>query len=233
MDIHRRSCVRRYGRTFSTERSSTKRICREGREDIQRQEVKSEDQLGKFVHRKGPVWLVWVLELHLVEEEVCHPHNRPGLMEGGIVFGPRRRSFATKIQNKVYAMAYRTALSYRFGLSQLIMVTPMFLELPKTKLLKVLLRELQWTKNAGGGTLFVTINERANLFKASHVLGADVTVRTVREVKVRDLLLMGRVVIEKGALERLLGKYGVKDGSRRGPLRRDPMKEYERLAKLL
>lgn len=113
------------------------------------------------------------------------------------------------------------------------MVTPMFLELPKTKLLKVLLRELQWTKNAGGGTLFVTVNERANLFKASHVLGADVTVRTVREVKVRDLLLMGRVVIEKGALERLLGKYGVKDGSRRGPIRRDPMKEYERLAKLL
>jgi large subunit ribosomal protein L4 len=131
-------------------------------------------------------------------------------------------------------MAYRTALSYRFGLSQLIMVTPMFLELPKTKLLKVLLRELKWGKNAGGGTLFININERANLVKAARVLGADVTVKTVREVRVRDLLLMGRVVIEKGALERLLEKYGVKDGSSRGnALRRDPIREYERLAKLL
>ena len=113
------------------------------------------------------------------------------------------------------------------------MVTPMFLELPKTKLLKIFLREMLWTKNTGGGVLFVTINERGNLFKASHVLGADVMVKTVREVKVRDLLLMGRVVIEKGALQRLLEKYGVNDGSRPGPIRRDPMKEYERLAKLL
>ena len=131
-------------------------------------------------------------------------------------------------------MAYRTAISYRFGLSQLIMVTPVFLELPKTKLLKVLLRELKWGKNAGGGTLFITINERTNLVKAAGVLGADVVVKKVSDVKVRDLLLMGRVVIEKGALEKLLEKYGVKDGLNCSkPLKRDPIREYERLAKLL
>ena len=72
MGTHQRFCVRRCERTFSIEQSSMKQICREGQGDIQRQEAKYEDRLAKSVNRKGLVWLVSVLELPRVEEEVCH-----------------------------------------------------------------------------------------------------------------------------------------------------------------
>jgi large subunit ribosomal protein L4 len=153
------------------------------------------------------------------------------LIIGGITFGPRRRSFKTKLQRRVYSLAYRTALSYRFSQSQLFLTTPQYLAEPKTKYLLTLIRQLKWTKKAGGGTLFVTLKERRNLFKAARKLGGDVTVKSVKEIKVRDLLLMGRVVLEKRALEWLLREHGVE----RKPhvLKKDPIRDYERLMKLL
>ena len=150
--------------------------------------------------------------------------------QGGIVFGPRRRSFATKLQRKVYALAYRTAISYRFAKSQLLLTHPQFLEHSKTKYLLTLLRQLKWTRKAGGGTLFITGKERKNLVQAARALGADVTVKRVKDVKVRDLLLMGRVVFERRAFEWLIRKYGV---DKPQGVKKDPMLEYERLLKLL
>ena len=97
--------------------------------------------------------------------------------------------------------------------------------------MKTLLRKLKWTKKSGGGTLFVTGNkERKNLVLAAGKLGADVTVKRVKDVKVRDLLLMGRVVIERRAFEWLIQKYGVE---KLKGLKKDPLVEYERLLKLL
>jgi large subunit ribosomal protein L4 len=97
--------------------------------------------------------------------------------------------------------------------------------------MKTLIRKLKWTKKAGGGTLFITGNkERKNLVLAAGSLGADVTVKRVKDIKVRDLLLMGRVVIERRAFEWLIQKYGVEKV--RGP-KKDPLVEYERLLKLL
>src|SRR6202035_4720281 len=98
-------------------------------------------------------------------------------------------------------LAYRTVLSYRFSQSQLILTKDQYLAQPKTRLLLTLLRQLKWTRKAGGGTLFVTLKERSNLTRSAGKLGADVTVKLVKEVKVRDLLLMGRVVFERRALE--------------------------------
>lgn len=151
-------------------------------------------------------------------------------VSGGIVFGPRRRSFSTKIQNKVYALAFRTAISYRFQRDQLFLTHPQFLEYPKTKYMKILLRQLKWTRKAGGGTLFITGKQRQNLVLASSKLGADVTVKRVRDVKVRDLLLKGRVVFERRAFEWLIAKYGV---DKVKGVKKDPILEYEKLLKLL
>jgi ribosomal protein L4 len=121
-------------------------------------------------------------------------------------------------------------MSYRFAKSQLLITHPQFLEQPKTKGLLTLIRKLRWTRKAGGGTLFVTGKERTNLVRAASRLGEDVTVKRVKDLKVRDLLLMGRVVFERRAFEWLIRQYGV---GRRFRLREDPIKQYERLAKLL
>jgi ribosomal protein L4 len=130
----------------------------------------------------------------------------------------------------VYALAYRTAISHRFALSQIHLTTPQFFSHPKTKALLTLIRQLKWTRKAGGGTLFITGKERTNLSMAARSLGADVIVKRVRDVKVRDLLLMGRIVFERRAFEWLIRRYGVE---RPQSLRRDPIRDYERLARLL
>jgi len=92
------------------------------------------------------------------------------------------------------------------------------------------LRKLKWTQKAGGGTLFVTGKERKNLNLAARALGADVTVKRVRDIKVRDLLLMGRVVFERRAFEWLIRQYGL---DKPKGVKKDPILEYERLLKLL
>jgi ribosomal protein L4 len=107
---------------------------------------------------------------------------------------------------------------------------PQFLEQRKTKYLKTLLRKLKWTKKAGGGTLFVTGKERTNLVGAAAKLGEDVTVKRVKDIKVRDLLLRGRVVFERRAFEWLIQKYGV---DKPQGVKRDPILEYEKLLRLL
>ena len=151
-------------------------------------------------------------------------------MLGGVAHGPRRRSFATKIQRKVYALAYRTAISYRFGNNQVMLTTPQFLEHGKTKLLLTLIRQLKWTRKAIGGVLFVPLRERKHLEMAARSLGADVTVKRVREVRVKDLLLRGRVVFERKAFEWLIQKYGLDKLPRP---KQDPMKKYRKLMELL
>ena len=93
-----------------------------------------------------------------------------------------------------------------------------------------ILRKLKWTRKAGGGTLFITGKERKNLVQAARALGADVTVKRAKDVKVRDLLLMGRVVFERRAFEWLIRQYGV---DKQKGVKKDPILEYERLLKLL
>lgn len=106
---------------------------------------------------------------------------------------------------------------------------PQFLEFAKTRYLLGLVRKLRWTKTSGG-VLFITGKERKNLVRAARKIGEHVVVKRVKDVKVRDLLLKGRVVIERRALEWLIARFGVE---RVSPPRKDPMREYERLLKLL
>jgi large subunit ribosomal protein L4 len=153
---------------------------------------------------------------------------------GGIVFGPRTRSFATKIQKKVYALAIRTAISYRYSKSQLKLTEPHFIELGKTAYLRELVRKLEWTRKAGGGTLFVTLRERANLFRAARKLSADVAVKSVEGVQVRDLLSRGRVIFEKNAFERLIQRYGAEQMHKKKRVNiMDPIERYRQLLKTL
>jgi ribosomal protein L4 len=106
---------------------------------------------------------------------------------------------------------------------------PQFLDVAKTRYLLALLRRLRWTKTYGG-VMFVTGKERTNLVSAARRIGGHVIVKRVKDLKVRDLLLRGRVVIERRAFERLIEWFGVDRVAR---LKKDPMREYERLLKLL
>ncbi|KAI7366678.1 ribosomal protein L4 [Hortaea werneckii] len=131
----------------------------------------------------------------------------PMLRGGGVAFGPKPRSFATELPRKVYDLAWRTALSYRYKKGELLLLEDNA-ELTGVhphsaqRYLKDLLRHNRMG-HADGRTLFVTLEPREALFAAlkGENMGRQAKAVDVLDVDVKDLLEMGRVAIERSALE--------------------------------
>lgn len=128
------------------------------------------------------------------------------LKGGGVAFGPKPRDFSTDLPKKVYDLAWRTALSYRYRRGELVVLDKVA-EVERdgagsSRWVRELLNWQQWG-NKDGRTLFVTLTKRDNLAAAleSRGMGREAKVLDVTDVDVKDLLEMGRVVIEKKALD--------------------------------
>ncbi|KAH8724163.1 ribosomal protein L4 domain-containing protein [Phaeosphaeriaceae sp. PMI808] len=130
--------------------------------------------------------------------------NSPMLRGGGVAFGPRPRDFATGLQKKVYDLAWRTALSYRFRKGELIIVdNAMEIESPSTKLLEDIFTHHK--KILGKGrSLLVTLEERPLLEDALGQMDRGQQTLTWEEVDVKNLLELSRVIIERDALYNIL-----------------------------
>ena len=61
---------------------------------------------------------------------------------GGVVHGPKPRDFEQKLNKKVWALAFKRALSDKIEAGQVIVVDEFSFEAPKTKLMAALLKEL-------------------------------------------------------------------------------------------
>lgn len=88
--------------------------------------------------------------------------------------------------------------------------------------------------NADGRSLIVTRKRQHNLFEALALAGREGRAKTVEDVDVKDILELGRIIIEKRALEWLLrhhssdlnrtvpsAVYQHRRSHRRGPKRTD------------
>ena len=133
----------------------------------------------------------------------------PMLKGGGVAFGPKPRDFSTELPRKIYDQAWRTALSYRYRKGELILVDgEVDLDVADGALQRYMRDLLTWQNmgNGGGRTLFVTSERRENLFEAldGEKMGRHARALEVDFVDVKDMLEMGRVVIERDALEELL-----------------------------
>ncbi|SPQ21726.1 68647056-3882-4c94-84fd-ff803eb7915f [Thermothielavioides terrestris] len=146
---------------------------------------------------------------------------------GGKTFGPKPRDFSTKLNRKVYDLAWRTALSYRYRRGELI-VTEDGLELPLPddflqlaeagalgreledgfvrKYVNELMATLQWDK-AHGRTTFITGDRRPNLFTSMDIAGESGRALELEDVDVKDLLETGRIVIERSALREMIKQH--------------------------
>lgn len=150
---------------------------------------------------------------------------------GGKTFGPKPRDFGTSMNRKVYDLAWRTALSYRYRRGELIVVEDgMDLPLPDDFLALAragrlgrdledgfvaryfgqLMNETQWGKKFGR-TTFVSQERRQNLFTC-----AEVTAQHARAISLEDkehgldvkkLLETGRLVMEAGALKKIIKRH--------------------------
>lgn len=82
----------------------------------------------------------------------------------------------------------------------------MDIEWPKTRFVKSVFEHNRWGKD-DGRTLVITQGFRKNLFRALRHAGEDGRVQMKEEVDVKDLLELGRVVIEKTALDEMLAEH--------------------------
>lgn len=133
----------------------------------------------------------------------------PMLKGGGVAFGPKPRDFSTELQKKVYDLAFRTALSYRYRKGELVVIDNL-IGLPggQTDILQGYLRDvMKW--NHLTGAFFVTRHERPYLSKAleDEEMRSQAQTMVVEDVEVRDLLQGQRVVIERKALEWILQSH--------------------------
>lgn len=150
---------------------------------------------------------------------------------GGKSFGPKPRDFGTDMNRKVYDLAWRTALSYRYRRGELIITEDgMELPLPEDFLalaqagqmplqlqdefvlryLGQMMQALRWGQPYGR-TTFVTTEERPNLFTSLGVAkmhGRAISLNNEKHsLDVKNLLETGRIVMERSALNEIIKRH--------------------------
>lgn len=117
---------------------------------------------------------------------------------GGVVFGPRPRSFRKDINKKTRKLALRKALSERFKAGEVLVVDQVQMDQPKTKDVIRLLDQLK----VDGTALIVTgeVNANAQL-SARNIPYVDVT--TSASLNTYDTLKFDCLILTKDALNGL------------------------------
>jgi large subunit ribosomal protein L4 len=142
------------------------------------------------------------------------------LRGGGKSFGPKPRDFSSDLPRKMYDIAWRTALSYRYKKGELLICEDgMNVEYPASldssngkmshgKMLYTgeIFKANRWGKDHGR-SLIITSEYIEELFEAMQDIGREGIVMTGAEVDIKDLLKPKRVIIEKSALEQMLREH--------------------------
>ncbi|QTD39844.1 50S ribosomal protein L4 [Sporosarcina sp. Te-1] len=117
---------------------------------------------------------------------------------GGIVFGPTPRSYSYKLPKKVRRLALRSALSTKVRDEEIIVLEGLAFDAPKTKEFVKVLENLSIDKKA----LFVTADlDETVALSARNIPGVSVV--TANGINVLDLVAHDKLVITKGAVEKL------------------------------
>ncbi|KAI9830460.1 MAG: 54S ribosomal protein, mitochondrial [Phylliscum demangeonii] len=167
--------------------------------------------------RQGTASTKWRSEVHGSNRKV---HQQKGLGKarvgdrkspirkgGGVAFGPKPRDFSTKLPRKMYDIAWRTALSYRHGRGELIVVEDgANLANPAPGLVKSIFERYGWGKGKGR-SLVITSAIRRHLSTALAGAGEEGRVLVEKEVDVKDLLEYGRLIVEESVLDSILRNH--------------------------
>ena len=117
---------------------------------------------------------------------------------GGVVFGPKPRSFAKKVNARTRQLALRKALSERLKSGDVIVVDDLKLSSPKTKDFLAVIGGLELK----GSTLVVSTGADKNLTLASRNV-ANVALATSESLNTYDVLRPDKLLFTKGAFEKV------------------------------
>ena len=125
---------------------------------------------------------------------------------GGVVFGPKPRDFAKKVNSKTKQLALRKALSERLKAGDVVVVDDLKLGSPKTKDFIGFLSALELK----GTALIVSQNVDKNLSLASRNV-PNVTITTSESLNTYDVLRPDKLVFTKGAFEKVEARLSNKE----------------------
>jgi large subunit ribosomal protein L4 len=117
---------------------------------------------------------------------------------GGVVFGPKPRDFGKKVNARTRQLALRKALSERLKAGDVVVVSDLKLDSPKTKDFVGVLTALELK----GSALFVAQQADRNLILASRNV-PNVAVTTSDSLNTYDVLRPDKLVFTRSAFEKI------------------------------
>ncbi len=128
----------------------------------------------------------------------------PQWTKGGVVFAPKPRDFRKKLNKKMKAQAFRSAISYKVAHNELVVVDEFKLSAPKTKLVAEILDNFKFDKR----TLLLVAGDSADVVRA----GANIERLTVTEASlanVYELVANANVIATKEAIKKIEEAYSL------------------------
>jgi large subunit ribosomal protein L4 len=117
---------------------------------------------------------------------------------GGVVFGPRPRSYAKKVNARTKQLALRKALSERLKAGDVVILDDIKLSSPKTKEVLGVIDALK----IDGTALIIATGENKNLVLATRNI-SYVTLTTSETLNTYDVLRPDKLIFTRGAFEKV------------------------------
>ena len=127
----------------------------------------------------------------------------PQWIKGGVVFAPKPRDFSKKINKKMKAAAFRSAISYKIANGELVVVDAIALEAPKTKLVANILKNFNYDQK----TLLVVSNQ-SDVARAGATI-AKLTVTEATLANVYQLVSNVAVIVTVDAIKQIEEAYSL------------------------
>lgn len=127
----------------------------------------------------------------------------PQWIKGGVVFAPKPRDFSKKINKKMKAQAFRSAISYKVANNELVVVDEIKLEAPKTKLVAEILKNFNFNKR----TLLLVAGDSDVARAGANIEKLTVTDATLANVY--ELVSNVAIIATKDAIKKIEEAYSL------------------------
>ena len=128
----------------------------------------------------------------------------PQWIKGGVVFAPKPRDFSKKVNKKMKAQAFRSAISYKVANNEIVVVDEIKLAAAKTKLVANMLKALNCEKK----TLLIVSGDATDVVRA----GANIPNLTVVDAtlaNVYQIVANVNVIATEGAIKQIEEAYSL------------------------
>ena len=128
----------------------------------------------------------------------------PQWIKGGVVFAPKPRDFSKKVNKKMKAQAFRSAISYKVANNEIVVVDEVKLAAAKTKLVANMLKALNCDKK----TLLIVSGDATDVVRA----GANIPNLTVVDAaltNVYQIVANVNVIATKDAIKQIEEAYSL------------------------